>query len=139
MKINIKSHFQTMMIKKYCCLLMFFICIVGSVNAQETKNDSSYKKKSTLISFERLVIIGHDFENRMWLCLGGSQLLFKLDDKTKFGPAYFPTVWWDTQTGEVDTKLGLGFRVDRGRWIVGFNSFRVKDIWVGTMGAGIKF
>lgn len=121
--------------RKIILLLPLTICFLISYS----QKDSTQIKKPKLVVFEKTIMIGHDFYSRLWLGFGGPQLMFKLNRQLKIGPAYYPTLWWDYNTGEFDTKLGVGFRVDIKRIIIGYNTFRVKDYWVGSIGAGYKF
>ena len=61
------------------------------------------------------------------LGFSGPQLMFKVDEDTKIGPAYFPALWWEVNTGEMDTKLGIGARIDYKAYITAFNTFRVSN------------
>jgi hypothetical protein len=117
-------------------LSLFFLM---SVKANRRPSEDSTSKKPSLLSFERQIIISTDFDRRLLLSFGGPQLLFKVDQYTKIGPAYFPTLWWDYTTGEFDTKLGVGIRIDHRRSVIGIQTFRVGNIWKGAFGLGFRF
>jgi hypothetical protein len=116
-------------------LLGFLISSSAGVRVLE---DSTHNKPS-LLAFERQIIISTDFERRLLFSFGGPQLLFRIDQHTKIGPAYFPTLWWDYTTGEFDTKLGIGLRIDHRRTVIGLQTFRVGTVWKGAFGLGFRF
>jgi hypothetical protein len=66
--------------------------------------------------------------------------MFSINEQTKIGPCYYPSLWWNYKTGELDTKLGVGARVDYNHAIIGFNTFRAgNNKWVGALVLGVRF
>ncbi len=117
---------------------MIFVFNLDMLNAQN-KTDSTASKKKTL-SFEKSVFVGTDFNNYLILGFSGPQLMFAINEHTKIGPCYYPSLWWNYNTGEFDTKLGVGARVDYKHAIVGFNTFRVgNNVWLGSLILGVRF
>jgi hypothetical protein len=112
--------------------------LIGSSAGIRVWEDSTHKKPSLLV-FERQIIISTDFERRLLFSFGGPQLLFRIDQHTKIGPAYFPTLWWDYKKGEFDTKLGIGLLIDHRRTVIGLQTFRVGTVWKGAFGLGYRF
>ena len=118
--------------------ILFVLLAISSSFLCFSQQDSLQKKHPRLVLFEKVAIFGMDFHNRLWLGFGGPQLLFKINQDLKIGPAYYP-LWWDYANGEWDTKLGVGVRADIKRVVIGFNTFRVRETWVGSIGCGYKF
>jgi hypothetical protein len=116
---------------------VFVIC-VNMLHAQTTTDTTHAKKK--IASFEKSIFVGTDFNGHVLLGFSGPQLMFALNDHTKIGPCYYPSLWWNYNTGEFDTKLGVGARVDYKHAIVGFNTFRIgNNVWVGSLILGVRF
>ena len=108
------------------------------LQAQSTNDTTNTKKKK--VSFEKSIFIGSDFNDHLLIGFSGPQLMFSLNEQTKFGPCYYPSLWWNYKTGEFDTKLGVGARIDHKHAIIGFNTFRVgNNKWVGSLIIGIRF
>ncbi len=118
-------------------VLVFLFCL-NNLDAQSVTDSTHAKKK--IVSFEKSVFVGTDFNCHVLLGFSGPQLMFALNDHTKIGPCYYPSLWWNYNTGEFDTKLGVGARVDYKHAIVGFNTFRVgNNVWVGSLIVGVRF
>jgi hypothetical protein len=119
-------------------LIIIFVFSFSVLNAQ-IKTDSTSAKKKTA-SFEKSIFVGTDFNGHVLLGFSGPQLMFAINDHTKIGPCYYPSLWWNYNTGEFDTKLGVGARIDYNHAIVGFNTFRVgNNVWVGSLIVGVRF
>jgi len=119
-------------------LTFIFIININFLHAQ-TDTDTTYNKKKK-VSFEKSIFVGSDFNGHLLVGFSGPQLMFSINEHTKFGPCYYPSLWWNYKTGEFDTKLGVGARVDYKHAIIGFNTFRVgNNKWVGSIILGIKF
>ena len=119
-------------------ITFIYIISVCLLQAQST-NDTAYTKKKK-VSFEKSIFIGSDFNNHLLIGFSGPQLMFSINEQTKFGPCYYPSLWWNYKTGELDTKLGVGARVDYNHAIIGFNTFRVgNNKWVGALVLGVRF
>ena len=121
-------------------VLIAFICIisVSLLQAQSTNDTTNTKKKK--VSFEKSIFVGTDFNDHLLIGFSGPQLMFSINEQTKIGPCYYPSLWWNYKTGELDTKLGVGARVDYNHAIIGFNTFRVgNNKWVGSLVLGIRF
>jgi len=123
--------------KQVLILILANLLLTLNVLAFNISNDSTKTKKRT--SFEKSIFIGYDFHNKLLLGFSGPQLMFNINNDFKIGPAYYPCLWWNYQTGEMDTKLGVGFRADYKHSIVGFNTFRVGSVWLGAVIIGCKF
>ena len=102
-------------------LTFIFIINVNFLQAQSNNDTTNTKKKK--VSFEKSIFIGSDFNNHLLIGFSGPQLMFSINEQTKFGPCYYPSLWWNYKTGEFDTKLGVGARVDHKHTIIGFNTF----------------
>ena len=121
-------------------VLIAFICIisVSLLQAQSTNDTTNTKKKK--VSFEKSIFVGTDFNDHLLIGFSGPQLMFSINEQTKVGPCYYPSLWWNYKTGELDTKLGVGARVDYNHAIIGFNTFRVgNNKWVGSLVLGVRF
>jgi hypothetical protein len=121
-------------------VLIAFICIisVSLLQAQSTNDTTNTKKKK--VSFEKSIFVGTDFNDHLLIGFSGPQLMFSINEQTKIGPCYYPSLWWNYKTGELDTKLGVGARVDYNHAIIGFNTFRVgNNKWVGALVLGVRF
>jgi len=121
-------------------VLIAFICIisVSLLQAQSTNDTTNTKKKK--VSFEKSIFVGTDFNDHLLIGFSGPQLMFSINEQTKIGPCYYPSLWWNYKTGELDTKLGVGARVDYNHAIIGFNTFRVgNNKWVGSLVLGVRF
>ena len=115
-----------------------FILSVSLLQAQTASDTTNSKKKK--VSFEKSIFVGSDFNDHLLIGFSGPQLMFSINDRTKFGPCYYPSLWWNYKTGEFDTKLGVGARVDYNHAIIGFNTFRVgNNKWVGSLILGVRF
>ena len=115
-----------------------YIISVSLLQAQSTNDTTNSKKKK--VSFEKSIFIGSDFNDHLLIGFSGPQLMFSINEQTKFGPCYYPSLWWNYKTGELDTKLGVGARIDHKHAIIGFNTFRVgNNKWVGSLIVGIRF
>ena len=136
-KVTLQCNYSRL--NQLICIPFLLVCFLLSSKAFANTTSDSTRKKSALLVFDRQLIISSDFERRLLLSFGGPQLLFRIDQHTKIGPAYFPTLWWDYTTGEFDTKLGVGLRIDHRRAVVGLQTFRVGSIWKGALGLGVKF
>jgi hypothetical protein len=123
----------------YKVLITFiFIISVNWLQAQANTDSTNTKKKK--ISFEKSIFVGSDFNDHLLIGFSGPQLMFSINEHTKFGPCYYPSLWWNYKTGELDTKLGVGARVDHNHAIIGFNTFRVgNNKWVGALVLGVRF
>lgn len=121
-------------------VLIAFICIISAslLQAQSTNDTINTKKKK--VSFEKSIFVGTDFNDHLLIGFSGPQLMFSINEQTKIGPCYYPSLWWNYKTGELDTKLGVGARVDYNHAIIGFNTFRVgNNKWVGALVLGVRF
>ncbi len=119
-------------------LILIFVFNLHLLNAQNKTDSTSAKKK--IVSFEKSVFVGTDFNSYLILGFSGPQLMFAINEHTKIGPCYYPSLWWNYNTGEFDTKLGVGARVDYKHAIVGFNTFRVgNNVWLGSLILGVRF
>ncbi|MEI6264407.1 MAG: hypothetical protein WCP74_04850 [Sphingobacteriia bacterium] len=119
-------------------LILIFVSTLTVLNAQNKTDSANAKKK--IASFEKSVFVGTDFNGHLLIGFSGPQLMFAINDHTKIGPCYYPSLWWNYNTGEFDTKLGVGARVDHKHAIVGFNTFRIgNNIWVGSLIVGVRF
>jgi hypothetical protein len=108
------------------------------LQAQSTNDTTNTKKKK--VSFEKSIFVGTDFNDHLLIGFSGPQLMFSINEQTKIGPCYYPSLWWNYKTGELDTKLGVGARVDYNHAIIGFNTFRVgNNKWVGALVLGVRF
>jgi len=124
-------------IKKVYITFIYIIC-VSLLQAQSTNDTTNTKKKK--VSFEKSIFVGTDFKDHLLIGFSGPQLMFSINEQTKFGPCYYPSLWWNYKTGEFDTKLGVGARVDHKHAIIGFNTFRVgNNKWVGSLILGVRF
>jgi len=124
--------------KNKVLVTFIFIIIVNLLQAQTTI-DTTYTKKKK-VSFEKSIFVGSDFNDHLLIGFSGPQLMFSIDEHTKFGPCYYPSLWWNYKTGELDTKLGVGARVDHKHAIIGFNTFRVgNNKWIGALVLGVRF
>ena len=118
-------------------VLVFIFCL-NNLGAQPVIDSTHAKKK--IASFEKSIFVGTDFNGHLLLGFSGPQLMFAINDHTKIGPCYYPSLWWNYNTGEFDTKLGVGARVDYKHAIVGFNTFRIgNNVWVGSLILGVRF
>jgi hypothetical protein len=119
-------------------LILIFLFNHTVLNAQNKTDSTTAKKK--IASFEKSVFVGTDFNSYLIIGFSGPQLMFNLNEHTKIGPCYYPSLWWNYNTGEFDTKLGVGARVDYKHAIVGFNTFRVgNNVWLGSLILGVRF
>jgi hypothetical protein len=119
-------------------ITFIYIISVSLLQAQSTNDTTNTKKKK--VSFEKSIFIGSDFNSHLIIGFSGPQLMFSINEQTKLGPCYYPSLWWNYKTGELDTKLGVGARVDHKHAIIGFNTFRVgNNKWVGSLILGIRF
>ena len=119
-------------------ITFIYIISVSLLQAQSTNDTTNTKKKK--VSFEKSIFIGSDFNDHLLIGFSGPQLMFSINEQTKLGPCYYPSLWWNYKTGEFDTKLGVGARVDHKHAIIGFNTFRVgNNKWVGSLVLGIRF
>ena len=121
---------------------VFFIILFSAfartaIYANTVVSDTSIIKKSK--PFEKSILMGYDFQGRILIGFSGPQLLFTVNKNLKMGPAYLPMLWWDYRTGETDTKMGVGFRIDYKASVISFNTFRVGAIWLGSLVVGYKF
>lgn len=124
--------------KNKVIVTFMFIISATLLHAQTDTDNSSTKKK--IASFEKSIFIGSDFNNHLLIGFSGPQLMFNINDHTKFGPCYYPSLWWNYKKGEFDTKLGVGARVDYNHAIIGFNTFRVgNNKWIGSLILGVRF
>jgi hypothetical protein len=124
--------------KNKVLVTFIFIIIVNLLQAQTTI-DTTYTKKKK-VSFEKSIFVGSDFNDHLLIGFSGPQLMFSINEHTKFGPCYYPSLWWNYKTGELDTKLGVGARVDHKHAIIGFNTFRVgNNKWIGALVLGVRF
>jgi hypothetical protein len=124
-------------IKKVLIALIYIIS-VSLLQAQSTNDTTNTKKRK--VSFEKSIFVGTDFNDHLLIGFSGPQLMFSINEQTKIGPCYYPSLWWNYKTGELDTKLGVGARVDYNHAIIGFNTFRVgNNKWVGSLVLGIRF
>jgi hypothetical protein len=115
-----------------------FIISVSLLQAQTTTDTTNTKKKK--VSFEKSFFVGSDFNGHLLVGFSGPQLMFSINEQTKIGPCYYPSLWWNYKTGEFDTKLGVGARIDHNHAIIGFNTFRVgNNKWVGALVVGVRF
>ncbi len=119
-------------------LILIFSFAVNMLNAQSKTDTTTTKKK--VASFEKSVFVGTDFNGHLLIGFSGPQLMFAINEHTKIGPCYYPSLWWNYKTGEFDTKLGVGARVDYKHAIIGFDTFRIaNNVWVGSLIVGVKF
>ena len=119
------------------CISLLFGLGILQIKANDRFGDTLLVKKKS--SFEKSIFIGYDFQERVLIGFSGPQLLFSLNKNLKLGPSYFPALWWNHKSGETDTKLGVGIRVDYKTSMIAFNTFRVSNIWVGSLVLGCKF
>ena len=120
-------------------VILILVCSTNLLQAASF-TDSTYASRKKIISFEKSVFIGSDFNNHLLIGFSGPQLMFSLNDHTKFGPCYYPSLWWNYTTGDIDTKLGVGARVDYKHSIIGFSTLKVGDNkWIGTLILGVRF
>ncbi len=119
-------------------LFSIFIFIASVLQAQSSADTTSKKKK--IISFEKSIFVGTDFNNHALIGFSGPQLMFSINDNTKVGACYYPSLWWNYKTGDMDTKLGVGARMDYKHSIIGFNTIKVgNNKWIGTLILGLRF
>ena len=119
-------------------ITFIYIISVSVLQAQSTNDTTNAKKKK--VSFEKSIFIGSDFNDHLLIGFSGPQLMFSINEQTKFGPCYYPSLWWNYKTGDLDTKLGVGVRVDHKHAIIGFNTFKVgNNKWIGSLVLGIRF
>ena len=124
--------------KNKVILTIFFILSIGLIQAQTVSDTTNSKKKK--VSFEKSIFVGSDFNDHLLIGFSGPQLMFSINDHTKLGPCYYPSLWWNYKTGDLDTKLGVGVRVDHKHAIIGFNTFKVgNNKWIGSLVLGIRF
>jgi len=124
--------------KKKVFITFAFVISVSLLQAQTTNDTTITKKK--IVSFEKSIFVGSDFNSHLLIGFSGPQLMFSINEQTKFGPCYYPSLWWNYKTGELDTKLGVGARLDYNHAIIGFNTFRVgNNKWVGALILGVRF
>jgi hypothetical protein len=65
--------------------------------------------------------------------------MLSINEHTKLGPCYYPSLWWNYDTGEFDTKIGVAARVDYKHTIIGFNTLRVgNNKRVGSLIIGLR-
>ena len=122
---------------KMIVTLVFIFC-VNLLHAQTANDTINTKMKIT--RFEKSIFVGTDFNAHLLIGFSGPQLMFSINDHTKLGPCYYPSLWWNYKTGEFDTKLGVGARIDYNHAIVGFNTFRVgNNKWIGSLIVGVRF
>ncbi len=121
-------------------LLLFSIFMFNiSILLAQLPADTTSKKKK-LVSFEKSIFVGTDFNNHALIGFSGPQLMFSINDNTKVGACYYPSLWWNYKTGEVDTKLGVGARMDYKHSIIGFNTINIgNNKWIGTLILGLRF
>lgn len=72
---------------KKVLITFIYIISVCLLQAQST-NDTAYTKKKK-VSFEKSIFIGSDFNNHLLIGFSGPQLMFSINEQTKFGPCYF--------------------------------------------------
>jgi hypothetical protein len=124
-------------VAKMIVTLVFIFC-VNLLHAQTATDTINTKKKIT--RFEKSIFVGTDFNGHLLIGFSGPQLMFSINDHTKLVPCYYPSLWWNHKTGEFDTKLGVGARIDYNHAIVGFNTFRVgNNKWIGSLIVGVRF
>ena len=123
---------------KKVLIAFIYIISVSLLQAQSTNDTTNTKKRK--VSFEKSIFVGTDFNDHLLIGFSGPQLMFSINEQTKIGPCYYPSLWWNYKTGELDTKLGVGARVDYNHAIIGFNTFRVgNNKWVGALVLGVRF
>ena len=128
---------STHWIKKVFITYIYIISV--SLLQAQTTNDTTITKKK-IVSFEKSIFVGSDFNSHLLIGFSGPQLMFSINEQTIFGPCYYPSLWWNYKTGEFDTKLGVGARLDYNHAIIGFNTFRVgNNKWVGSLVLGVRF
>ena len=121
-------------------VIITFIFIISASLLQAQTNTDITNTKKKIASFEKSIFVGTDFNNHLQIGFSGPQLMFNINDHTKFGPCYYPSLWWNYKKGEFDTKLGVGARVDYNHAIIGFNTFRVgNNTWIGSLIVGVRF
>jgi hypothetical protein len=121
-------------------VLIAFICIISVSLLQSQSTNDTINTKKKKVSFEKSIFVGTDFNDHLLIGFSGPQLMFSINEQTKIGPCYYPSLWWNYKTGELDTKLGVGARVDYNHAIIGFNTFRVgNNKWVGALVLGVRF
>ena len=119
-------------------ITFIYIISVNLLQAQFSDDTTNTKKKK--VSFEKSIFVGSDFNSHLLIGFSGPQLMFSINEQTKLGPCYYPSLWWNYKTGEFDTKLGVGARLDYNHAIIGFNTFRVgNNKWVGSLVLGVRF
>jgi hypothetical protein len=119
-------------------ITFIYIISVNLLQAQFSNDTKNTKKKK--VSFEKSIFVGSDFNSHLLIGFSGPQLMFSINEQTKLGPCYYPSLWWNYKTGEFDTKLGVGARLDYNHAIIGFNTFRVgNNKWVGSLVLGVRF
>jgi hypothetical protein len=120
-------------------ILTFILIINVNFLHAQIETDTTHNKNKK-VSFEKSIFVGSDFNGHLLVGFSGPQLMFSINEHTKFGPCYYPSLWWNYKTGEFDTKLGVGARVDYKHAIIGFNTFRVgNNKWVGSLVLGVRF
>jgi hypothetical protein len=124
-------------VAKMIVTIVFIFC-VNLLHAQTAIDTINTKKK--IARFEKSIFVGTDFNGHLLIGFSGPQLMFSINEHTKLGPCYYPSLWWNYKTGEFDTKLGVGARIDYNHAIVGFNTFRVgNNKWIGSLVVGVRF
>jgi hypothetical protein len=133
-----KIHMRSAFTLNRLILILIFSLAVNILQAQSKTDSTTAKKK--IASFEKSIFVGSDFNDYLLIGFSGPQLMFAINNHTKIGPCYYPSLWWNYNTGEFDTKLGVGARVDYKHAIVGFSTFRVgNNVWIGSLIVGVKF
>jgi hypothetical protein len=105
--------------------------------SKSTTADTTIIKNNKI--FDKTLLLGTDFQGRVIVGLSTPQLLFRVNKKFQIGPAFFPAFWWNYETGEMDTKMGVGARADYQRNIFGINAFKVGKTWNTALMIGYKF
>jgi hypothetical protein len=95
---------------KITLLSWIFIAAFLQLNAQDT----THQKKTDYKLFDRIVFLGSNFRNSIFLYLDGPRVMIWLDKKqsTKLGLAFFPTMYYRFDTKTITPLLGGGLRFD---------------------------
>lgn len=76
--------------KNKIILTIIFILSIGLIQAQNASDTTNSKKKK--VSFEKSIFVGSDFNDHLLIGFSGPQLMFSINDCTKFGPCYYPSL-----------------------------------------------
>jgi hypothetical protein len=116
--------------------LLFLFALISLCGAAQAHTNSS---KIQAGIFDRIIWLGTDARQHLFLYMDGPRVLFRLNRNWKLGPAFFPTLMYNYRKGDWNTGLGAGVRVDYKRFSLGLPMYKIEGEWRPAIGFGFKF